>query len=430
MRIAVIGLGHTGLVTAAVLAAAGHDVVGHDIESKKRALIRDGTSPFFEPGLEPLIQQSVWNKHLTICETLEETLVGVDLIFLAVATPRTFRDLPGMTEFWSAVGQVIPLMESGTVLAIQSTLPVGTTDDLINRFKTYWQESIPVVIMPEFMRQGSAVQDMRAPTRVVLGYYDDEAGARVRRAYESLGLDREVFMECQPREAEFIKHVSYAFLATKLSLANEVALLASQLEIGYDVVRQALAADHRIGPDFLSVGLGFGGSSFPKDLASLIETARAADRPLTVLETVLSANRHQVDRICSQIQSMLGDLKGKKILQLGLTYKAGTDDVRGSPAVELGFSLVHRGAELVCHDPVYERPTVGSDQIFTKAADPVAGAAGMDLIVLATDWPEYRDLPWADIAQKMSTPRILDGRNLLDPQSMRNAGFEYRGVGR
>jgi UDPglucose 6-dehydrogenase len=239
-----------------------------------------------------------------------------------------------------------------------------------------------------------------------------------------------VFLECQPREAEFIKHVSYAFLATKLSLANEVALLASQLEIGYDIVRQALAADRRIGPEFLGVGLGFGGSSFPKDLASLIETARAVDRPLTVLEAVLSTNRHQVDRICSQIETMLGELTGKNILQLGLTYKAGTDDVRGSPAVELAFSLVHQGAKLVCHDPVYEGPTVGSDQIFAKVADPVTAAAVMDLIVLATDWPEYRNLPWAYIASKMSTPRILDGRNMLDPQAMREAGFEYRGVGR
>ncbi len=430
MHIAVIGLGHTGLVTAAVLAAAGHQVVGHDIESKKRALIREGQSPFFEPDLEPLIQRGIQSENLTIYEKLEETLPGVELIFLAVATPRTFRDLPGMTEFWSAVGQVVPLMDEGTVLAIQSTLPVGTTDALINRFKSYWRETIPVVIMPEFMRQGSAVKDVRAPARVVLGYYDTEAGVRVRRAYQSLGLDADVFLECQPREAEFIKHVSYAFLATKLALANEVALLASQLEIGYDVVRSALAADRRIGPDFLGVGLGFGGSSFPKDLASLIESARAADRPLTVLESVLSANRHQVDRVRTTIRSLLGGLAGKKILQLGLTYKAGTDDVRGSPAVELAFGLVHEGAELVCHDPVYVRPTVGSDQLFEKVDDPVSSAAGADLIILATDWPEYRNLPWAKIAAMMKTPRILDAKNLLEPQALREAGFEYHGIGR
>lgn len=430
MNIAVIGLGHTGLVAAAVFADAGHRVIGHDIESEKRSLIRRGKSPFYEPELEDLIERGRRSGLLVVADNLDEALTTAEVIFLAVGTPAANGDSPNLAEFWSAIGQVVPAAPKDAVLAIKSTLPVGTTDELLSRFSSLWAGEAPVVVVPEFLRQGSAVADFRRPDRVILGSHAPAALATIRRVYAPFALPEETFHECTPRAAELIKHATNCFLATKISFANELANLCGKLGVDYEVVRRALAADARIGAGFLQAGPGFGGSCFPKDVAALIETAREAESPLTVLETTLAANRAQVRKVVELAYEMLGDLKGKKILQLGLTYKPGTDDTRGSPALELAFLLCRAGAALTCHDPAYRPTDVGSDYLFALDDDPIAAAAGAELILIATDWPQFVNLPWAEIAASMRTANLLDGRNILDPEELITAGFTYRGIGR
>ena len=430
MRIAVVGLGHTGLVAAAAFAERGHQVVGHDIESEKRRGIQSGKSPFLEPGLDELLACGLASGRLVIVSTLDEGLSGAEIVVLAVGTPVANGDGPNLTEFWSATGQVVPLTPASAVLAIKSTIPVGTTDELILRFGAKWPGPAPVVTIPEFLRQGSAVQDFLHPDRVVLGSHSADALEIVRRAYEPFGIPAERVIECTPAEAELIKHATNAFLATKISFANQLANLCGKLNVDYQVVRNGLGMDPRVGSRFLDAGLGFGGSCFPKDVAALIQTAQQAGCPLTLLEAAFAANRRQIEHVANLARDMLGELQGKKILQLGLTYKAGTDDLRGSLAVELAFLLARAGAEVTCHDPAYKPWKVGSDRMFKLTDDPAEGASGADLIVVATDWPQFRDLPWPTLATSTRSPNLLDGRNLLDPHMLTEAGFTYRGVGR
>ncbi|MFC1475658.1 UDP-glucose dehydrogenase family protein [Candidatus Zixiibacteriota bacterium] len=430
MNIAVIGLGHTGLVAAAVLAEVGHQVIGHDIESEKCAIIRRGNSPFHEPGLEGLINRGRQSGRLAVADSLEESLAGAEVIFLAVGTPAANGDSPNLAEFWSAAGQVVPAAPKNAILAIKSTLPVGTTDKLISRFKSIWPGEAPVVVVPEFLRQGSAVADFRRPDRVVLGSHSPEARATVRRVFELFDLPTAIFHECTPMAAELIKHATNCFLATKISFANELANLCGHLGVDYEVIRRGLAADTRIGAGFMHAGLGFGGSCFPKDVAALIETGRKAECRLTLLETALVANRAQVKRVVDLIRDILGEIKGKKILQLGLTYKPGTDDIRGSLSLELAFLLSRGGADLTCYDPAYQSTAVGSDNLFDLADDPLPAAVGAELIIIATDWPQFGELPWSEIAKSMKVANLLDGRNMLNPQKLDTAGFTYRGIGR
>ena len=430
MNLAVIGLGHTGLVAAAVLAETGHQVMGFDIESGKRTLIRQGKSPFYEPELEVLITRDLAAGRLSVGETLDESLARAEVVILAVGTPAANGNVPNLAEFWSAAGQVISILRPTVVLAIKSTIPVGTTDELIRRFASHWREVPPVVFVPEFLRQGSAVADFRRPDRVVIGSHSAAALAAMRAVYNPFQLPAGAVQECRPIEAELIKHAANCFLAAKISFANELANLCGCLGADYEIVRRGLAADARIGSGFLNAGLGFGGSCFPKDVASLIETARQAQCPFTLLEATMAANRAQVQRVAALAGEMLGSLSGKKILQLGLTYKPGTDDTRGSLALKLAFLLARAGAQITCHDPAYKPAPVGSDSLFTLTRNPLSSAVSAELIIVATDWPEYIDLPWKEIACSMRTANLLDGRNLLDPQKMRAAGFTYRGIGR
>ncbi len=430
MKLAVIGLGHTGLVVAAVLAEIGHQVHGFDIESGKRSRISRGHSPFYEPDLDSLIARGLATGRLVISRTLDEAQADAEVVFLAVGTPAANGDAPNLAEFWSAAGQVVPLLLPHAVLAIKSTLPVGTTDELIARFKAQWPDAPPVVNVPEFLRQGTAVADFLRPERVIFGSHSPAALNVMRVVYEPFKLSSETIHECRPVEAELIKHAANCFLAARISYANELANLCGRLGADYEIVRHGLAADSRIGSSFLNAGLGFGGSCFPKDLAALIKTARDAGSPFTLLEATLAANRAQVHRVVALADEMVGGLSGRKVLQLGLTYKAGTDDTRGSRALELAFLLIREGAELTCHDPAYIPTEVGSDQLFTIADDPVSAASRMDLVLIATDWPEFIDLPWSKIVGSMRSARLLDGRNLLDPTEMTAAGFTYRGIGR
>ena len=430
MRIAVVGLGHTGLVAAAVLADRGHTVNGHDIESEKRRLIQGGTCPFLEPGLDELVASGLASGRLRVVDTIDECLRDAEVVVLAVGTPVANGDGPNLAEFWSAAGQVVPVMPKTAVLAIKCTLPVGTTDELIRRFSSTWIRESPVVSVPEFLRQGSAVKDFLQPDRVVLGSHSRMAIDTMRRVYEPFGIPADRFVECTPAEAELIKHATNSFLATKISFANELANLCGRMGLNYEVIRRGLALDPRVGGQFLHAGLGFGGSCFPKDVAALIQTAREAQCPLTLLAAALDANRRQIKHVADLAREMLDELEGKRVFQLGLTYKAGTDDLRGSLAVELAFLLARGGAEVTCYDPGYKPGKVGSDRMFRLVEDPVAAAQGIDLILIATDWPQFRDLPWDKIAKLMRSPHLLDGRNLLDPQMLSKAGFIYRGIGR
>ncbi len=430
MKIAVVGLGHTGLVAAAVFAERGHTVIGHDIESDKLAVIREGRSPFYEPRLNDLLAEGLRSGRLAVHDELDRCLTDAEIIFLAVGTPAANGDGPNLSEFWAAAGQVVPLASIDAVLVLKSTVPVGTTDELIDRFRGKWPNDPPVAAVPEFLRQGSAVDDFLKPDRVVIGTYSTSALKSVKQVYTPFILPEEKFLPCAPVEAELIKHAANSFLAAKISFANELANLCGKLGADYDLVQTGVGSDPRIGRKFLNAGLGFGGSCFPKDLAALIKTGHEADARQTVLEAALAANRRQVEQVAMLADEICGGLRGKKIIQLGLTYKPDTDDVRGSPAMELAFLLAQRGADLICYDPEYRPTDVGSDRVFQLSDSPVTDCPGRDLLIVATEWPQFHDLPWEQIAEKMKNPILLDARNMLNLTRMAAAGFRYVGVGR
>jgi UDPglucose 6-dehydrogenase len=418
--VGVIGVGWVGLVTAACFAELGHEVIARDILPEKVEALSRGEVTIHEPGLEELLRRNA--ERITFTTEMGELLEGARLLFVCVDTPPTYSGDADLSRV-RAVVQDLP-EDSDHVLVMKSTVPAGTGESIRRDMP-----DLAYVSCPEFLKEGTAVEDFMKPDRVVVGSDPGDEGAAdaVEELYKPLGGQ---ILRTDVASAEMIKLASNAFLATKISFINEIANVCE--EVGADVgqVAQGMGLDTRIGSSFLRAGIGYGGSCFPKDVSALKMLAGNTGYHFQLLTSVIEVNELQKRRVVGKLEKHLGSLIGKRIALLGLAFKPDTDDMREASSLVLAARLQGEGAEVVAYDPVAaERAAglLGSVEMATSAMEALEGA---DAAVLVTEWREFADLDWAAAGERMVRPLVVDGRNFLDPGALANAGFEYEGIGR
>ncbi|PXY27315.1 UDP-glucose dehydrogenase family protein [Prauserella muralis] len=421
--VGVAGAGYVGLTTAACLAHLGHRVTCVDTDAAKVTALRAGQVPIAEPGLPELVEQGLSDGGLAFTTDLA-ALREPALVFLCLPTPTGDRGAPDLGAFDDALAQLRGGLRPGCVVVIKSTVPVGTADRVADTL------GVSVVSNPEFLREGHAVHDFLHPDRVVVGARDETAARAVAGLYA--GLDAPL-LHTTPASAELAKYASNAFLAVKASYVNELAELCERL--GADVVDvvRTMGLDNRIGSAFLSPGPGWGGSCLPKDTRALLHTAGESGLDFSVLADAVAANARQCDRVVAKVRhavtgSAEGSLAGLRLGVLGVTFKAGTDDVRESPALAVAERLAAEGAQLTAYDPGAQAD-LRLEHVHL-VDDPLLVAKDAAGIVVLTDWPQFRDLNWAQLGQLAEQATVVDARNLLDPGELGQAGFAYWGLGR
>jgi UDPglucose 6-dehydrogenase len=417
--VGVIGVGWVGLVTAACFAELGHPVIARDILQEKVDSLARGEVTIHEPGLADLVRRNA--ERLTFTTEMSELLDRARLLFVCVDTPPTYS---GDADL-SRVRAVVEELPEGSehVLIMKSTVPAGTGEAIRRDMP-----GLSYVSCPEFLKEGTAVADFMHPDRVVVGADpgDEDAAAAVARLYEPLG---EV-LHTDVSSAEMIKLASNAFLATKISFINEIANVCE--EVGADVgeVARGMGLDQRIGSSFLRAGIGYGGSCFPKDVTALKMLAGNTGYHFQLLTSVIEVNELQKRRVVGKLEKHLGSLLGKRVALLGLAFKPDTDDMREASSLVLAARLQGEGAEVVAYDPVASERAGQLLESVTLTGSALEALDGADAAVLVTEWREFAELDWAEVARRMARPLIVDGRNFLDPTTLRAAGFDYEGIGK
>jgi UDPglucose 6-dehydrogenase len=418
--VGVVGVGWVGLVTAACFAELGHPVVARDIVPAKVESLSRGETTIHEPGLGELLARNA--ERLTFTTDMDELLGGARLLFVCVDTPPTRS---GDADL-SRVRAVVSELSAGTdhVLVMKSTVPAGTGESIRRELA-----GLPYVSCPEFLKEGSAVEDFMHPDRVVIGADpgDERAADAVAALYEPLGGDT---VRTDVASAEMIKLASNAFLATKISFVNEIANVCE--EVGADVaeVARGMGLDQRIGSSFLRAGIGYGGSCFPKDVSALKMLAGNTGYHFQLLNAVIEVNELQKRRVVQKLLGHLGSLVGRRVALLGLAFKPDTDDMREASSLVLAARLQAEGAEVVAYDPVAAGAARDLLEGVELRGSALEGLEGADAAVLVTEWPEFAELDWGEAAARMARPLLVDGRNFLDADVLRSAGFEYEGIGR
>jgi UDPglucose 6-dehydrogenase len=422
MRVAVFGAGYVGLVTGACLADLGHDVVVRDIVHEKVDVLRRGEIPIHEEGLAELLARN--HERLTFTTEVEEALEGADVVYVAVGTPPTRSGDADLTSVWTVVDE-LPRVDRRLVLAMKSTVPVGTGRTVRHRLDERGLENVGYVSNPEFTAEGTAVHDFMHPDRIVIGAFEDSDADIVERLHA--GIDAPV-VRSDVASAEMIKLAANAALVTRISFINEIANVCEATGADVQTVAEGIGLDRRIGPSFLRAGIGYGGSCFPKDSLALKQLAANSGYSFQLLNAVIEVNELQKRRVIGKLERRLGSLRGKRIALLGLAFKPGTDDMREAPSLVLAGRLQAEGADVSAWDPVADGKAMLDG---VRIADSVLEALdGADAAVLVTEWPELREIDWAAAGERMQNRLLVDGRNLLDPDALRAAGFEYEGVGR
>jgi len=420
--LAIFGAGWVGLVTGACFADLGHEVTVRDVVPEKIDRLRAGEAPFFEPGLSELLQRNA--DRLTFTLDASEAAAAAEVVFVCVDTPPTYSGDADLSRVWTVIDE-LPELERRTILVMKSTVPVGTGEKVRAALETRGLSHIGYVSNPEFLAEGGAVEDFMHPDRVVIGSFAESDGERVAALYDELETS---IVRADVASAEMIKLAANAFLATRISFINEIANVCEVT--GADVVKVAegVGLDHRLGPHFLRAGVGFGGSCFPKDTNALKQLASNSGYHFQLLSAVIEVNELQKRRVINKLQKYLGRLRGRRIALLGLAFKPNTDDMREAPSVVLASRLLAEGADVRAYDPV-AKP--GDLVRGVSLCDSVLEAvSGVDAAVIVTDWQEFRSLASPEVREAMRRPLIVDGRNLLDPDATRAAGFDYEGIGR
>jgi UDPglucose 6-dehydrogenase len=423
-NIAVIGTGYVGLSSGACFAHLGHVVTCVDVVQGKIDNLNNGILPIVETGLQELVAEGVGAGRLTFTIDVASAVKDADVVFLCVPTPEGADGSADLSYIQTAARTLSPLLRSGAIVVNKSTVPVGSTKVVERELK---RPDVSVVSNPEFLREGSAIQDFLHPDRVVVGSDNQEAAIAVGALYEKVGAPVVV---TDPASAETIKYAANAFLATKISYINAVAAICEGVGADINDVVLGLGYDKRIGHEFLRPGPGWGGSCFPKDTKAMVKIAQDAGYDFGLLKGVITVNDQQYGRIVDKIRTAAGGtLKGKKIASWGLTFKALTDDLRDSPAVEIVTRLLADGASVTVFDPTVTVAPKGLDAI-TVSASPLEACAGVDVIAVLTEWDDFRWVSPTEVAGAVSVKQIVDARNLLDRSEWRRAGFEYQGIGR
>jgi UDPglucose 6-dehydrogenase len=419
--IGVFGAGWVGLVTGGCFAELGHKVVVRDVVPERIDALVAGRMPFHEPGLPEVLARNRERMRYTLDAG---ELAAADALFVCVQTPPTYSGDADLSYVWTALDD-LPHVERHQILVMKSTVPVGTGEKVRAALDARGLSSVGYVSNPEFLSEGSAVQDFLDPDRIVIGSFAEEDASAVEALYG--GIDAPV-VRTDVASAEMIKLAANAFLMTRISFINEIANLCEA--VGADVVEVAkgIGYDHRLGPHFLRAGIGYGGSCFPKDSLALKQLASNSGYHFQLLAAVIEVNELQKRRVIQKLEKHLGKLRGKKVALLGLAFKAGTDDLREAPSLVLASRLLAEGAEVRAWDPVARPGELMKGAVLYETV--LEAVRGADAAVIVTEWDDLRRLASKEVREAMARPLIIDGRNLLDPGETRRAGFAYDGIGR
>jgi len=417
----VIGTGYVGLTTGACFAHLGHHVVCADVVAEKVEALSRGEVPILEAGLPELVREGLGAGRLRFVLGAASAVADCEFAFLCVPTPQGPDGAADLSYLQAAAAEIGPLLPAEAIVVNKSTAPVGATRVIARALR---RDDVPVVANPEFLREGSAVHDFLNPDRIVIGADDQEAAMRVASLFEGINAP---LIVTDPASAETIKYASNAFLATKVSFVNAIANVCEAVGADVREVVLGMGYDRRIGFEFLKPGPGWGGSCFPKDTRALIRTAEEAGYDFSLLRGVIAVNEEQFERVTDKIVRVAGgSVEGATVAVWGLTFKARTDDLRDSPALEIVGRLAERGAWVRAYDPAVRRPLDGME----VCADPYAVCEEAAVLAVLTEWDEFRWLDFDKVRELLAAPRVVDARNLLDPVALRRRGFVYEGVGR
>ncbi|HEX6866550.1 MAG TPA: UDP-glucose/GDP-mannose dehydrogenase family protein [Caulobacteraceae bacterium] len=433
MRVAMIGTGYVGLVSGACFADFGHTVCCIDKDEGKIERLKAGVMPIYEPGLDQLVAHNVKDGRLSFSTDAGDAVRKADAVFIAVGTPSRRGDgHADLTYVYAAAREIAELMDGFTVVVTKSTVPVGTGDEIEKIIReTRPDAQFAVVSNPEFLREGAAIEDFKHPDRVVVGTDEPRAREVMTELYRPLYLNETPIVFTGRRTSELIKYAANAFLALKITFINEVADLCEAVGADVQQVARGIGLDARIGGKFLHAGPGYGGSCFPKDTLALVRTATDAGSPLQLVETTVKVNDQRKKAMAKRVSDALGgDLKGKRIGVLGLTFKPNTDDMREAPSLDIVPALQAMGAEVAAFDPegMHEAEALLPNVIF--ASGPYEAVEGADALVILTEWDQFRALDIDRVKLLMRRPVVVDLRNIYRPDDMRARGFTYTSVGR
>ena len=431
MDISIIGSGYVGLVTGACFADVGHDVICVDNDSEKVKQLKAGEVPIYEPGLEEIIHRNVSARRLHFTGNIQEAVERSQIIFIAVPTPPLPDGDVDLSFVEKVAREIAGVLTDYRVIVDKSTVPVKTGEKVAESIKRYNRHGakFDVVSNPEFLREGCAVADLMHPDRIVIGAQSEQAIDLMKKVYEPFMAP---ILVTDISSAELIKHCANSFLALKISYINAVSAICEASGADVEKVADGIGMDHRIGRDFLNAGIGYGGSCFPKDIAAFIAISEQLGRPFTLLKEVQRINDGQKARFLKTIRETLWVLREKRVAVWGLTFKPDTDDVRSSVAIEVVEQLLREGAHVVAYDPkgMHKARSIKAIADAEFASSALEAVNDAEALIIATDWNEFANVDLGVLKDKMRTPIVFDGRNLLDPETMRQFGFSYYSVGR
>ncbi|MCZ6691367.1 MAG: UDP-glucose/GDP-mannose dehydrogenase family protein [Planctomycetota bacterium] len=431
MKICVIGAGYVGLVTATCLADIGNDCICVDKDERKIASLEKGEIPIYEPGLSELVERSRREGRLSFTTSLPDAVQASNVVFIAVGTPSLPNGGPDLSAIFSVAEEIAPAINSYKIIVMKSTVPPGTTERVSAAIAHLTKERFDAVSNPEFLKEGTAVDDFMMPDRVIIGAENGEAADVMKELYTPFVRTGRPIIVMDSKSAEMTKYVSNGLLATRISFINEMANLCERFGADVNQVRQGVGADSRIGYKFLFPGVGYGGSCFPKDVRALINAANELGCPVPILEAADSVNRNQPQILVTKIlRHHNGDLSEKRLGIWGLSFKPKTDDMREAPSIPIIEELLKAGAKVHAYDPVAidQAKHIFGERI-TYAATNYDAIDGADGLVLITEWNEFRRPDFDRIKKLLRTPVIFDGRNIYDPRQVREQGFTYYGIG-
>jgi UDPglucose 6-dehydrogenase len=432
VKVAVIGTGYVGLVTATCLAESGNDVVGIDKDARKIATLETGSLPIYEPGLLELVQRNCREGRLRFTTDLANGIAAARLVFIAVGTPQGPDGAANLSNLWAVADAIADHLNGPKIIIVKSTVPVGTNQALLERLQARAKHPVETASNPEFLKEGAAVDDFMKPDRVVVGVRRQEVADVLHELYAPFLRTERPFLVMSPESAEMTKYVANAMLATKISFINEMANLCERVGADINDVRRGIGHDARIGFQFLFPGAGYGGSCFPKDVQALICMARALDMPLNLMQSVNRVNDAQKQVLLQKIRKHYGSgLKEKTLAVWGLAFKPRTDDVREAPALTLIDGLLADGVNLRVHDPealANVRAMYGDKLVYCDR--PYGALEGADGLAIVTEWQEFRNPDFEIMRRLLREHVIFDGRNLYEPKTLQGHGFIYHGIGR
>jgi UDPglucose 6-dehydrogenase len=430
MHVAVVGTGYVGLVAGACLAETGNSVVCVDIDADKVERLRQGIIPIYEPGLEEVVVRNATAGRLLFTTDLTEAVQASEVVFIAVGTPQDEDGSADLTHVLNVAHGIGEALNGYKIIVDKSTVPVGTAERVRSVINALTEHPFAVVSNPEFLKEGSAVDDFLRPDRVVIGTDDPRAEAVMLKLYEPFVRTGKPILVMDQKSAELTKYASNAMLASRISFMNEIANYCDQVGADVRQVRRGMATDSRIGPAFLFAGIGYGGSCFPKDVKALLRMGQDAGTTFQVVEATERANEFQKRLLVPRVAAFLGGLAGKQVAVWGLAFKPRTDDMREAPAIAVIEGLLAGGATVHAYDPEASeqaRRYFGNRiELYDSAYHAVVMA---DALVVVTEWNEFREPDWDRIKEAMDTPAVFDGRNIYDPEELRARGFYYEGVG-